>query len=211
MALRICIPVYDRVNLLDVAGPMEMFSWAGIETVLAAQSAGQLHFMTDLEFTVDRNFDSVGACDAIWVPGGDIASLKAIIEDPSEIYLNFLKAMQQKVRITASVCEGALLLAAAGLLDDHSATTHWRFLPCFQKYFPRVKIAPGHPRFVEDRDRLTGGGISSGLDEALKLIELLYGGKTNADRARLMTQYYPESVTAQFPTVSDCPLVLSPR
>ena len=203
------MPVYDQVNLLDVAGPMEMFFWAGIETVLVAQNPGTLQFMSGLTFSVERDFHGVGACDALWVPGGDPPALKAIIEDRSETYLNFLRDMHKEVRITASVCEGAMLLAAAGLLDGYEATTHWQFLPCYARYFPKVKIAPGHPRFHLDRDRLTGGGISSGLDEALKLIELITGDKKRADGARLTTQYFPDPVPPNIPDVTDCPLQLS--
>ena len=69
------------------------------------------------------------------------------------------------------MCEGAILLAASGLLDGYLMTTHWAFIPCLTK-FPKVKVAQGFPRFVLDRNRLTGGGISSGLDEAFKLVEL---------------------------------------
>jgi transcriptional regulator GlxA family with amidase domain len=95
------------------------------------------------------------------------------------------------------------------LLDGYEATTHWRFLPCYARYFPKVKIAPGYPRFHLDRDRLTGGGISSGLDEALKLIELITGDKKRADGARLTTQYFPDPVPPNIPDVTDCPLRLS--
>jgi transcriptional regulator GlxA family with amidase domain len=209
--LKVCMPVYDQVNLLDVAGAMEMLSWAHIETVVVAQQPGKLRFTAGLAFFVERDFDQVGACDAIWVPGGDPGALQAIIEDPSETYLNFLRAMQKKVRITASVCDGALLLAAAGLLDGYEATTHWQFIPCFAQYFPNVKIVPGHPRFHLDRDRLTGAGMSSGLDEALKLIELLTGDKSAADNVRLTTQYFPKAVPTRIPTAVDCPVPLKSR
>lgn len=60
-------------------------------------------------------------------------------------------------------------LAAAGLLDGDLATTHWAFIPCLAAY-PQVNVAQGYPRFVVDRNRVTGGGVSSGLDEAFKLV-----------------------------------------
>ena len=93
-----------------------------------------------------------------------------------ETYLGFLRAQAAKpqVKWICSVCEGALLLAAAGLLDGYKVTTYWAFEPCFSQY-PRVTLAGGHPRFHLDHNRLTGGGISSGLDEALQLILLLKG------------------------------------
>ena len=83
-----------------------------------------------------------------------------------------------------------MLLAAAGLLDNYQATTHWVFVACFPERFPKVIVAEGHPRFVLDRDRLTGGGISSGLDEALMLIQLS-AGTVAAQDVQQSTQYYP--------------------
>ena len=81
-----------------------------------------------------------------------------------------------------------MLFAASGLLDDHWATTHWAFLECFPTLFPKVKVADGHPRFVLDRNRLTGAGISAGLDEALMLITLL-GGTELARQVQQNTEY----------------------
>jgi transcriptional regulator GlxA family with amidase domain len=97
------------------------------------------------------------------------------------------------------------LLAAAGLLDGYEATTHWAFIPCL-KQFPKIKVVEGYPRFVLDRNRLTGGGISSGLDEALKLVELLAGYET-AQRVQRTTQYYPAPPVASALTPVDaCPI-----
>ena len=119
-------------------------------------------------------------------------------------------ARRQSRRHVCSVCEGALLLAAAGLLDDYQVTTHWAFIPYLLEHYPKVKVADGHPRFVLDRNRLTGGGISSGLDEALKLIELLAGTAT-ARRAQQNTQYYPDPpVASEIPNVITSPMPAPP-
>ena len=100
-----------------------------------------------------------------------------------------------------------MLLAESGLLDSYWATTHWAFLGCFPSLFPKVKVADGHPRFVLDRNRLTGGGISSGLDEALMLITLL-GGTELAREVQQTTQYYPNPPvhSAIPPTPAQCPI-----
>ena len=105
------------------------------------------------------------------------------------IYLDFLKKMSGNAKFVASVCEGAMLLAAAGLLDGYTVTTHWAFYPCMAR-FPKVTLASGYPRYCLDRTRLTGGGISSGLDEALTLIQLLSGTEA-AQQVQRSTQYYP--------------------
>jgi transcriptional regulator GlxA family with amidase domain len=99
------------------------------------------------------------------------------------------------------------MLLAAELLDRYQATAHCQFLSCFPQRFPTLIVAPGHPRFVHDRDRLTAGGVASGLDASLKLVELL-GGKDLAGRAQQATQYYPDpSVSSvQPPTPVQCPI-----
>jgi cyclohexyl-isocyanide hydratase len=201
--MKIGIPVYENVDMLDVCGPYEMFGWAGIEVELVAARSGPVGFRAGFAFEVKTGFAQAGDYDALWVPGGDPAALAELIGDPQQTYIDFLVAQAAKVRITASVCEGALLLAAAGLLDGYEATTHWRFIPCLSAY-PAVKIVAGHPRFHLDRDRLTGGGISSGLDEALALIALLMGEETAID-VQQTTQYYPcPPVSSTIPEAKDC-------
>ncbi len=189
------IPVYDKVDMLDVAGPFEMFDWAEFEIDLLAEKPGMIQFRSrGFAFEVTKSFADARNYDAIWVPGGDPNALAAIIDDPKQTFINFLKAQvpaPPQKRWICSVCEGAMLLAAAGLLDNYQATTHWAFVPCFPERFPKVIVAEGHPRFVLDRDRLTGGGISSGLDEALMLIQLLQG-TVAAQEVQQSTQYYPD-------------------
>jgi transcriptional regulator GlxA family with amidase domain len=116
----------------------------------------------------------------------------------SRVYtLNWVSTIRGEV-------QGALLLAAAGLLDGYEATTHWAFIPCL-KEFPQVKVVEGYPRFVVDRNRITGGGISSGLDEALKLVELLSSYQV-AQSVQQATQYYPcPPVASTLPKVDKCP------
>ena len=104
-------------------------------------------------------------------------------------YLKYLRKVAANARWVCSVCEGALLLAKAGLLDGQQATTHWAVLNCL-KQFKKVEVAPGNPRFVQSGNRLTGGGISSGLDEALRLIEILTDTGT-AMTVQGITQYFP--------------------
>jgi cyclohexyl-isocyanide hydratase len=126
--------------------------------------------------------------------------------DPHRGYLDFLIQQSGHARYVCSVCEGALLLAAAGLLYGYTATTHWAFIPCLSERFPKVTVAPGHPRFCLDRNRLTGGGISAGLDEALELVTLLKGTVT-AQSVQQTTQYYPRPpVASEIPTATSCPM-----
>ena len=200
-AIRIVIPVYQEVDMLDVCGPYEMFRWAGFRVDLVAEVPGPVCFSVNNDdthpvndpftFNAPNGLGPAEPCDALWVPGGPPDSLARIIGEPHGPYLSFLRAQADQSRYVCSVCEGALLLAAAGLLDGYTATTHWAFIPYLLQHYPNVSVADGHPRFQLDRDRLTGGGISSGLDEALELIALLAGTEA-AQGVQQTTQYYPD-------------------
>lgn len=206
--MKLGIPVYEGVNLLDVAGPLEMFYWAGeqgndLQTVLISEDGKAVTSINKVKFEVgDVSFANTPALDILWVPGGDPDALAAMMRDPDKSpYLQYLRRIAANATWVCSVCEGALLLASAGLLDGHKATTHWYFVDCLKK-FKKVTVDTGlpRPRFVvsernaltgKEEKRLTGGGISSGLDEALKLISLLFGDK-KAEAVQVTTEYFPK-------------------
>jgi cyclohexyl-isocyanide hydratase len=204
------IPAYEGVDLLDMSGPYEMFHWAGFEIDLLATSPGLKTSGSGFSFSVPRGFAEARTYDAIWVPGGQPDAIARMIGDPAQVYLGFLKEQASRVGMVCSVCDGAMLLAAAGLLDGYRATTHWAFTSCFPQRFPKVIAAPGHPRFVHDRNRLTAGGVAAGLDAALKLIELL-GGTKLAQSVQQQTQYYPDPpVSSEIPPApAQCPIPAS--
>ncbi len=208
---RILIPLYQKFDLLDLCGPAEMFNWVqpfGSYTVdLVAEVPGQVVANNGFVFEVPNGLPAQPTpCDALWVPGGSPDQLNRIINDPQQRYLSFISRQALQSTWVCSVCEGALLLAAARLLDGYTATTHWAFIPYLLQNYPNVTIADGHPRFVVDRNRLTGGGISSGLDESLKLIELL-SGTAAAQGAQQTAQYYPDPpVSSQIPNVITSPM-----
>jgi len=206
------IPIYSLVDLLDVAAPVEIFDTMkqnapqlGVEIYLIAEDCEPVVSRSGVVLTPQKTFDEVPELDVLWVPGGDPAALNKIMGDPKSKYLDFLKTRSAKARYVTSVCEGAMLLAQAGLLDGYLATTHWAFIPCFKR-FPAIQVAEGYPRFVVDRNRVTGGGISSGLDEALKMVELLAGYEV-AQSVQQFTQYYPcPPVASTIPPTNTCPL-----
>jgi len=200
------IPVYDNCDILDVTGPYEMLSWGGLDVELVTQNPGLIKSGKGFTFEVATGFAQAANYDALWVPGGEPDAIARLIGDPSRTYLDFLIQKAERATYVCSVCDGTLLLAAAGLLDGYEATTHWAFIRCLTDRFPKVKVVEGHPRFHLDRNRLTGGGVSSGLDEALKLIELLQGTAA-AKEAQRMTQYYPcPPVTSVIPPAPPCPV-----
>lgn len=217
MLFKIGIPVYQGVDLMDVAAPFEMFNWMGfyweqdpnetrtLKVQLIAASPGTLKTRDGLTLTPDATFDEFEQdcqLDLLWVPGGDPQKLGELMRD--ETYLGFLRRQSEKARYVTSVCEGALLLASAGLLNGYQATTHWAFIPCL-KSFTEIKVASGYPRYVVDRNRVTGGGISSGLDEALKLVALISGEET-AQNVQRVTQYFPPLYDEDIPGSDTCPI-----
>ena len=206
------IPIYPQVDLLDVAAPVEIFDTMkqsapqlGVEIYLIAENHKPVISRSGVVLTPQKSFHEVPAVDVLWVPGGDPSALNQIMTDPKRTYLDFLITRSAKARYVTSVYEGAMLLAQAGLLDGYLATTHWAFIACFKR-FPAIKVAEGYPRFVVDRNRVTGGGISSGLDEALKMVELLAGYEV-AQQVQQFTQYYPcPPVASTIPPTNTCPL-----
>src|SRR6266705_4700298 len=207
------IPVYDQVDLMDIAAPCEMFFWMNqtwqaktakqksAQVVLVAATAQSMTTAAGVAISPDATFDSCSQLDMLWVPGGYPTALKEFMNDP--VFLNFLREHSTAAKFVTSVCEGALLLASAGLLDGYKATTHWAFMSCLRR-FKKIKVVRGYPRFVVNKNRsgkyvVTGGGISSGLDEALKLVELItnevLGDNSGIDVAKgvqLTTQYLPK-------------------
>ena len=210
----IVIPIYEGVDLMDVAAPVEMFSWMAtlwhqrtVTISLVAKDLQPLMTRDGLILTPQYRFDDYGRekrqAQLLWVPGGNPNALNALMKGGP--MLNFLRQQSQQAGHVCSVCEGAFLLAAAGLLDGFRATTHWAFIPCFQA-FPKIKVAEGYPRWVIDGNRITGGGISSGLDEALKVIEILAGERI-AKAVQMNTQYFPKPPFHQEITAAtSCPL-----
>lgn len=118
------------------------------------------HRLADLDPEVER--------DTIIVTG------KGATEEESAFVVDWLRRAAPKARRVASVCGGAMLLAEAGLLDGRRATTHWRLLETLQARFPKVKVENG-PIYVQDGAVWTSGGVSSGFDLTLALVEDDYG------------------------------------
>ncbi|HKQ07815.1 MAG TPA: DJ-1/PfpI family protein [Blastocatellia bacterium] len=215
-AYRIGIPIYEGVDLMDVAAPYEIFNWMGsyweqapvaprsVKVELIAATYDTLRTRDGMILTPDKTFDDLQQpLDLLWVPGGGPDHLSVMMQDPT--YLAFLRKQAAGASYVTSVCEGALLLASAGLLDGYEATTHWAFLPCL-KSFSQVKVADGYPRFVVDRNRVTGGGISSGIDEALELVARISSYEI-AKQVQLVTQYFPRPpFSGDIPGSDTCPL-----
>lgn len=211
----IVIPIFNGVDLMDIAAPREIFGWLATDesfnrdVKIVYVGSNEEFFTTNngVKIAIEATFndDFVQCPDLIWVPGGLPDNLAAIIADPNSPFTEYVKNAGSKADWVCSVCEGAVLLANTGLLNGHKITTHWAFTNCFENY-PEVTVVDGHPRYVKSGNRITGGGISSGLDEAFYLIELI-AGTDSAIKVQQTMQYYPiPPVTSEIPSPKCCPI-----
>jgi cyclohexyl-isocyanide hydratase len=186
--IRVGIPLYPNFDALDVVGPHQTFSMQGsMKTWLIGPSTCEpVPSFEGVQIIPDQEFDSCPQLDVLFVPGGLNFSDSLLNQD----FLGFLRQQAAGATLVTSVCTGALFLAAAGLLDGYKATTHWGYKSVL-RLFPRVIVAEGFPRFVIDANRVTGGGISSGLDQAMAIVSLLLGDDA-AKRGQLTMQYAPQ-------------------
>ena len=161
---------------------------AGITPVLATADPGAVTCLQGIEFNVTLALPTLTSSDAIWVPGGFGNGYFDQFSSSGPL-VKWLAKQGPNAGYVCSVCTGALLLAAGGLLAGYTATTHWQFQQSLAM-FPGVRLASGYPRYWIDRNRITGGGVSSGLDASLAVISVL-SNSTNAMYAQLLNQYDP--------------------
>ena len=192
--INIVFPLYEGFNILDVTGPIEIFNWVdGLKNHLVAETCDAVTSIEGVKVVPDYSFDDCPEFEVLWVPGG--WPPYAPLQMPG--YMNFVRERGERAQWVTSVCLGGLVLGAAGLLDGYRATTHWAYLSCLG-LFPKLTLEPPdphkkdqvYPRWMVDRNRVTGAGVSSCLDEALVLVSLLKGDLA-ARQTQLTVQYAP--------------------
>ena len=181
--LQIGIIVFDGMTSLDALAPFEVLARTPNSTChLVWKHCRPIKGDTGLIVTPSLSFDDATQLDVIMVPGGP--GQNDLMAD--EELLGFLRKQAVGAQWVTSVCTGSLLLAAAGLLNGYKATSHWLSLD-FLRLFP-VEVVP--ERVVIDRNRVTGGGVTSGLDFAFVLLSLLRGDEA-ARTLQLLMEYDP--------------------
>lgn len=181
--LQIGIPIFPNVTQLDFTGPLQVFSslpnttihliWKRIEPVTTD---------TVLTITPTVSFADCPQLDVICVPGG--AGTDDMVNDV-EMH-DFLRAQAAAAKYITSVCTGSLVLGAAGLLNGYRATTHWTAM----EYLGPYGALPTKTRVCVDRNRVTGGGITAGIDFALTLVSVMVG-REMAEAIQLRLEYNP--------------------
>jgi cyclohexyl-isocyanide hydratase len=176
--------VFPRLTLLDLVGPHEVFTrMPGARVHLAAHSLDSIRSDAGVNITPGVILEDCPALDVLFVPGG--AGQFEMMEDPR--LMAFLRERGTTAPWVTSVCTGSLLLAAAGLLRGYRAACHWLSLPLLEP----LGAIPVAERVVEDRNRLTGAGVSAGVDLGLALAARLCGEET-ARAIQLSIEYDPQ-------------------
>ena len=187
MTIQVAIPLFPRFTALDAIGPYEVLQRIpDIDVTFVGHERGEVRSENGfLGVTRDATFEEMPSPDVIVFPGG--VGTRPLVDD--ERVLAWVRTAHAGSRFTTSVCTGSLVLAAAGLLDGLQATTHWSVYPLLE----RLGATPVPTRVVEHLDRriITAAGVSSGIDMALRLVELLVDDVA-AKASQLMIEYDPQ-------------------
>jgi transcriptional regulator GlxA family with amidase domain len=177
--------LFPGFEMLDASGPMEMWGNMGnkVRMVPVAAVKGPVASAQGVKMVAEYDFADCPPLDLVLVPGG-ISAFKVLRE---EAVLKWLRAVSAKAEITMSVCNGASILAAAGLLDGRRATTNKAFWTDSTAPGPKV-IWVRKARWVDDGNMVTSSGVSAGIDMTLHVIARLYGLRV-AERLAQVTEY----------------------
>ncbi len=183
MSLVVGLLVFPRVQQLDLTGPYEVFaSMPETRVELISKTLEAVVSATGLILTPTVTFATCPQLDVLCVPGG--AGVNALLTDSET--LTFVKRQASGARYVTSVCTGALVLGAAGLLQGKRATTHW----AAHDLLAAFGAIPTQGRVVRDGTLLTGGGVTAGIDFALTLAAELVG-QAAAEAVQLGLEYAP--------------------
>lgn len=185
----VTVVVYDGVKLLDVAGPADVFAEANrlggaYRVQLVSPTGADVVTSVGIRLHVDAAPGDVLLSDTLLVAGGDIYPRTAITSELVETVVD----MAAKAGRVASVCTGAFILAAGGLLDGKRATTHWKVAGKLAARHPAVQVDPDSI-YIRDGKTYTSAGVSAGIDLALALLEEDLGPDLSRDVARSLVVY----------------------
>ncbi|WP_242229517.1 DJ-1/PfpI family protein [Bacillus cereus group sp. BfR-BA-01329] len=180
--------LFDDVEVLDFAGPFEVFSVTEVDeekpfTVYTVSQNGEMITARNgLKVQPDYSIEDLPPVDILIIPGGKGARENEVKND---IIINWVRQQMKEVKLMTSVCTGALLLAKAGLLDGLKATTHWASIQTFKKDFPNVEVME-NVKFVDEGHIITSAGISAGINMLFHIVKNLLGVEVTEDTAKSM-------------------------
>lgn len=182
--MKIAILLFDNITALDVVGPYEVLSkLPGAQIYFVGQEKRAYADKYGLKIHADYSLEEIAQVDVLLIPGGPgIDSLLS-----SNALLHWIRNADAATTWTTSVCSGALLLAAAGLLHNKNCTTHWKRKPQLSQYDVTIL----DERYVQDGKIITSAGVSAGIDMALYLASKIMGDDA-ARMIQLGIEYDPQ-------------------
>jgi cyclohexyl-isocyanide hydratase len=202
MTLHIGMLLYPGLTQLDLTGPFElMHRIPDAKVHLLWKTRDPITSDSGMTFVPSMTLRECPPLDVVFVPGGD--GQVPLMADPE--VLGFLRDHGARARYVTSVCTGSLLLGAAGLLKGYQATSHWAFV----ELLPLFGAVPTDGRVVIDRNRITGGGVTAGIDFGLTLVSEICGEQV-AKEIQLGLEYDPAPpFRCGHPSVADAAMVAS--
>jgi cyclohexyl-isocyanide hydratase len=201
------IVLYQDCTLLDFCGATQIFAdyaSQGWTPKWLSDTMDPVKTSEGMSVLPQATFDALDDMDILFVPGGGGAGVRAAMENPA--YLTLLQDAAAADKWIGSVCVGTFILAAAGVLNGTTCTTHWLALEQLRRLDTAcaITVPPGYPRDVIDsaNKRFTGGGVSSSIDLALTLLRDL-GSLSQANHSALLNQYAPSLPEGVLPGAPD--------
>lgn len=186
---RVGIFLFDDVEVLDFAGPFEVFSVTALENgekpfivETISEKGNIINARNGLKVQPDYSFENMPRFDILIIPGGLGAREREI---HNKKVIKWIANEMKNVQLMTSVCTGAFLLAKAGLLKGKKGTTHWASLERLEKEFPEVDVQRG-VKFVDEGNIITSGGISAGINMSFHIVKRLSGSKVAQETAKRM-------------------------
>lgn len=167
--IRVGIVLFDGVQIIDFAGPYEVFGTAGFGVITISRDGGPVTTEMGLRVTPDHAFANAPAFDVLLVPGGSTNEAQKDTD-----LLDFIRTRSAASRQVLSVCTGAHILGAAGLLDGLQATTFMGALESLERLYPKINVVRD-VRWTDNGKIITSAGLSSGIDAALHVVDRLRG------------------------------------
>jgi transcriptional regulator GlxA family with amidase domain len=192
----VAIVLYDGVEILDFAGPTEVFTAAGngaFRVFTVAPTSGPVLSQGVLKVHPDYSVEKAPVPDILVLPGGNSRSFTR-----SAPGMAWVKKVTAKNELSMSVCTGAFILADLGLLDGRPATTHWGAIGRMRSAYPKVQVKTD-VRFVDDDRIVTTAGVSAGIDGALHVVQRLLGDDVAWETARYMQYAWEPKQSASLP------------
>jgi transcriptional regulator GlxA family with amidase domain len=187
------ILIFDGVEELDAVGPWEVLAWwtqnfpdDGYRVSFVSQSGGTVAAAKGLTLSPRTSVDDAEPFEVFLHPGG--RGTRPLMRDPD--HLDWVRQVAAATPLMTSVCTGSLVYAAAGLLRDRPATTHWGSLDVLTELDPSIQVRPDD-RWVDDGDLVTSSGVSAGIDMSLHLVRRL-AGTERAREVKRGIQYDPQ-------------------